>query len=89
MQYYKNLLWDKIKEIGGENFFDIQVDIKIVIEEYFYKYMVKGGDSFFKIVKYYYGDVFKYMVIFNVNIDQLKDFNFIYLDQELMIFFLV
>lgn len=62
------------------------VDIKVVNIDYFVKYIVKSGDFLSKIVKYYYGDVMKYMYIFNVNIDILKDFNVIYLDQELIIF---
>ena len=28
-QYEKNLMWDKIKEIGGENPSDIEADIKV------------------------------------------------------------
>jgi nucleoid-associated protein YgaU len=84
-QYHKNLLWDKIKEIGGENPSDIQADIKIATEDYFHKHTVKSGDSLSKIAKHYYGDASKYMVIFNANTDQLKDPNLIHPDQELTI----
>ncbi len=84
-QYHKNLLWDKIKEIGGENPSDLQADIKVATEDYFHKHTVKSGESLSKIAKQYYGDASKYMLIFNANTDQLKDPNLIHPDQELTI----
>ncbi|TXB61677.1 LysM peptidoglycan-binding domain-containing protein [Phaeodactylibacter luteus] len=87
-QYHKNLLWDKIKEIGGEKPSDIQADIKVATTEYFHKHTVKGGDSLSKIAKQYYGNANKYMAIFNANTDQLKDPNLIHPGQELTIPFI-
>lgn len=83
--YEKNLMWDKIKEIGGDNPSDLQADIKVETEDYFHKHTVKGGDSLSKISKHYYGDAGKYMHIFNANTDQLKDPNMIHPGQELTI----
>lgn len=84
-QYEKNLMWDKIKEIGGDNPSDLQADIKVETEDYFHKHTVKGGDSLSKIAKHYYGDAGKYMHIFNANTDQLKNPDMIHPGQELTI----
>ena len=84
-QYHKNLLWDKIKEIGGENPTDLEADIKVEIDAYFHKHTVVSGDSLSKIAKKYYGKANQYMHIFNANTDILKDPNMIYPDQELTI----
>jgi nucleoid-associated protein YgaU len=83
--YEKNLMWDKIKEIGGDNPSDLQADIKVETEDYFHKHTVKGGDSLSKIAKHYYGDAGKYMHIFNANTDQLKNPDLIHPGQELTI----
>ena len=83
--YEKNLMWDKIKEIGGDNPSDLQADIKVETEDYFHKHTVKGGDSLSKIAKQYYGDAGKYMHIFNANTDQLKNPDMIHPGQELTI----
>ena len=45
-QYEKNLLWDKIKEIGGENPSDIMADIKVEDESVYARHTVKSGDTF-------------------------------------------
>ena len=84
-QYHKNLLWDKIKEIGGESPADLMADIKVATTDYFAMHTVKSGDSLSKIAKHYYGDAMKYMHIFNANTDILKDPNVIHPDQELTI----
>ncbi len=51
----KNLLWDKIKEIGGEQPKDIEADIKYKEQGYFARHEVKSGDSLSKIAERYYG----------------------------------
>lgn len=84
-QYEKNLMWDKIKEIGGDSPSDLQADIKVETEDYFHKHTVKGGDSLSKIAKHYYGDAGKYMHIFKANTDQLKNPDMIHPGQELTI----
>lgn len=48
-------------------------------------YTVKSGDSLSKIAKSHYGDPMKYMEIFNVNKDILKDPNIIHPGQQLRI----
>ncbi|MFD1613596.1 LysM peptidoglycan-binding domain-containing protein [Gelatiniphilus marinus] len=83
--YHKNLLWDKIKEIGGENPSDIMADIKVADESVYHRHTVKSGETLGKIAKDYYGDVMKYKVIFKANSDILKNPDLIHPDQELII----
>ena len=83
--YEKNLLWDKIKEIGGKNPTDIMADIKIVDESVFHKHTVKSGETLGKIAKHYYGNAMKYKQIFAANTNILKTPDLIYPDQELII----
>ena len=84
-QYHKNLLWDKIKEIGGDQPSDIMADIRVRQTDYYAKHTVAKGDTLGKISKQYYGKAGAYMHIFNANTDILKDPNLIYPDQELTI----
>ena len=84
-QFEKDRLWDKIKEIGGENPMDIEADIKVGDTSVYHRHVVKSGDTLGKISKMYYGKASDYMKIFNANTDKLKDPNLIYPDQELVI----
>ncbi len=84
-QYEKNLLWDKIKAIGGENPSDVQADIKVADTSVFARHTVKSGETLGKIAKHYYGDASKYQKIFAANSDVLKNPDMIHPDQELVI----
>lgn len=84
-QYEKNLLWDKIKEIGGENPSDIKANITVADETIYAKHVVKGGESLSKIAKHYYGDPMKYKKIFEANSGILKNPDVIHPDQVLVI----
>lgn len=84
-QYEKNLLWDKIKEIGGESPSDIQADIKVEDTSVYHRHVVKSGESLSKIAKHYYGDPMKYKQIFEANTNILKNPDLIHPDQELII----
>lgn len=84
-QYEKNLLWDKIKAIGGENPTDIKADIKVADTSVYHRHLVKSGETLGKIAKHYYGDAMKYKKIFDVNTDILKDPDLIHPGQELII----
>ncbi|MAQ76799.1 MAG: peptidoglycan-binding protein [Aquimarina sp.] len=84
-QYEKNILWDKIKEIGGENPSDIKADIKVADDSVYHRHTVQKGESLSKIAKHYYGDPMKYTAIFEANTDKLKNPDLIYPDQELVI----
>lgn len=84
-QYEKNLLWDKIKEIGGEQPSDIMADIKVADTSVYARHTVKSGETLGKIAKHYYGDAMKYKAIFAANSDILKNPDVIHPDQELII----
>lgn len=84
-QYEKNQLWDKIKEIGGENPSDIQADIKVENSSIYHKHTVQGGESLSKIAKHYYKDPMKYNAIFEANRDKLDNPDVIHPGQELVI----
>lgn len=84
-QYEKNLIWDKIKEIGGQNPTDIAADIRVVDDSVYHRHIVKSGESLSKIAKHYYEDPMKYKEIFAANTHILKDPNLIHPGQELVI----
>ncbi|QDO94807.1 LysM peptidoglycan-binding domain-containing protein [Formosa sediminum] len=84
-QYEKNLLWDKIKAIGGENPTDIMANITVEDTSVFHRHTVKSGETLGKIAKQYYGDASKYQTIFKANSDILKNPDLIHPDQELII----
>jgi len=83
--YEKNLLWDKIKEIGGENPSDIMADIKVADTSVFHRHVVKRGETLGKIAQQYYGKASLYNKIFEANTDKLKNPDVIHPDQELVI----
>jgi LysM repeat protein len=72
-QYEKNIIWDKIKEIGGENPKDINADIKVSKPELFAVHAVKQGETLKDIAKKYLGDENKYKQIVEANRDVLSD----------------
>ncbi|MFV0565336.1 MAG: LysM peptidoglycan-binding domain-containing protein [Flavobacteriaceae bacterium] len=84
-QYEKNLIWDKIKEIGGEVPADLMADIKVADTSIFHKHTVKSGETLGKIAKQYYKDASKYQQIFKANTDILKNPDLIHPGQELVI----
>jgi LysM repeat protein len=84
-QYEKNLIWDKIKEIGGDNPTDIIADISVEDTTIFANHTVKSGDTLGKIAKNYYGNAMKYTAIFDANRNILKNPDVIHPGQELVI----
>ena len=44
-QYEKNLLWDEIKRIGGDNPSDIMADIKVADDSVYARHTVKKGET--------------------------------------------
>ena len=84
-QYEKNLIWDKIKEIGGESPSDIKANIIVADSSVYHRHTVKSGESLSKIAKHYYGDPMKYKQIFEANTNILKNPDLIHPDQVLVI----
>ncbi|WP_431124451.1 LysM peptidoglycan-binding domain-containing protein [Flagellimonas flava] len=83
--YEKNVLWDKIKEIGGQSPSDIKANITVGDDSVYHRHTVKSGESLSKIAKHYYGDAMKYKQIFEANTNILKNPDLIHPDQELVI----
>ncbi len=84
-QYEKNVIWDKIKEVGGEAQKEVSADIRVSNTEYYHLHTVESGESLSKISKHYYKDANKYMQIFNSNKDQLTNPDMIKVGQKLKI----
>ena len=84
-QYEKNIIWDKIKEIGGDQPSDIKANITVADDSVYHRHVVQSGESLSKIAKHYYGDPMKYKQIFEANTNILKNPDLIYPDQELVI----
>jgi nucleoid-associated protein YgaU len=84
-QYEKNLIWDKIKEVGGEMPADIEADIKVADDSVFHRHTVASGDTLGKIAKQYYGKATEYHAIFKANTDILDNPDVIFPGQELVI----
>ena len=84
-QYEKNLIWDKIKEIGGAEPSDIVADIRVENNDVYAKYVVQKGDTLGKIAKHFYGEPMKYTQIFKANTDILEHPDKIEIGQELVI----
>jgi nucleoid-associated protein YgaU len=83
--YEKNLLWDEIKRVGGENPSDILADIKVADESVYHRHTVASGESLSKIAKHYYRDPMKYKAIFEANRNILNNPDLIHPGQELII----
>jgi len=81
----KDLMWDEIKRVGGENASDIEADIKVRNHAIYAKHTVEKGESLSLIAKDYLGDVMAYKTIFAANSDTLDDPNKIFPGQELVI----
>ncbi|MEZ4811375.1 MAG: LysM peptidoglycan-binding domain-containing protein [Allomuricauda sp.] len=83
--YEKDILWDKIKEIGGQHPTDIKANITVEDDSVYHRHTVKGGESLSKISKHYYGDAMKYNKIFEANTNILKNPDLIHPGQVLVI----
>lgn len=84
-QYEKNIMWDMIKEIGGENPSDIKANITVADTSVYARHTVKSGESLSKIAKHYYGDPMKYKEIYAANTGVLKNPDLIHPGQVLAI----
>lgn len=84
-QYEKNLIWDEIKRVGGENPTDIMADIKVADASVYHRHTVESGESLSKIAKHYYKDPMKYHAIFEANRNILDNPDLIHPGQELVI----
>jgi nucleoid-associated protein YgaU len=84
-QYEKDILWDKIKEIGGQKPGDILANIIVDDTSVYHRHEVRSGESLSKIAKHYYGDAMKYPKIFEANRNILDNPDMIHPGQMLVI----
>ena len=84
-QRQKDLMWDEIKRVGGENPYDIEADIKVRNQSVYARHTVEKGESLSLIAKEYYSDPMAYKRIFAANTDTLDDPNKIFPGQDLVI----
>jgi len=78
----KKLFWDKIKTFGNWEK-EIAANINFKNKDILGVYTVQPGDSLSKIAKAHLGDTKKYMEIFNLNTDVLRDPDKISVGQKL------
>jgi len=81
-QNEKNLFWDKLKTFADWKG-QVAADIRVLNTDIYGYYTVQPGDSLSKIAKLHLGNAMKYMDIFNLNTDILKDPNVIQVGQKL------
>lgn len=84
-QYEKDILWDRIKEIGGQEPADILANIIVDDTSVYHRHEVKSGESLSKIAKHYYGNAMKYPQIFEANRNILDNPDMIHPGQVLVI----
>ena len=83
--YEKNLLWDEIKAVGGDEPCDIMANITVADDSVYHRHTVAKGETLGKIAKHYYGDAMKYKQIYEANTNILSNPDLIHPDQELVI----
>lgn len=83
--YEKDLLWNEIKRVGGDNPTDLMAEIQVANESIYHTHTVEKGDTLGHIAKHYYGKASKYPKIFDANRNILDDPNKIRPGQELVI----
>jgi nucleoid-associated protein YgaU len=84
-QYEKDILWDKIKEVGGEKPADLLANIIVEDTSVYHRHEVRSGESLSKIAKHYFGDPMKYKAIFEANRNILDNPDLIHPGQILVI----
>lgn len=84
----KELIMDKVNDIGGERPQDIYVNIDVEDEDdltHHKTYIVEEGDTLPSISEKIFGDRNRYMDIFNVNQNILSDPNKVGVGQEIVL----
>ena len=72
-QYEKNLMWDSIKAIGGDNPTDIVANISVADESVYHRHTVSSGETLGGIAKHYFKNAMKYKEIFAANTNTLDN----------------
>jgi nucleoid-associated protein YgaU len=80
----KDLFWDKLKSIPSWDT-EVAADIKVQRNDVYGYYTVQAGDTLSKLAKAHLGDAKRYMEIFNLNKDVLKNPDLIKVGQKLQV----
>ena len=72
-QYEKNLMWDSIKAIGGDNPTDILANISVADDSVYHRHTVASGETLGGIAKHYFKNAMKYKEIFAANTSVLDN----------------
>lgn len=80
----KDLFWDKLKTVSTWQT-EVDVNIGVMKSDVYGYYTVKAGDTLSKLAKAHLGDAKRYMEIFNLNKNILKDPDLIKVGQRLQL----
>jgi len=80
----KDLFWDKLKAVSTWQT-EVEVNIGVQKTDVYGYYTVKSGDTLSKLAKAHLGDAKRYMEIFNVNKNILKDPDKIQVGQKIQL----
>lgn len=80
----KDRFWDKLKTIAGwQN--EVEVNLNVQKTDVYGFYTVQAGDTLSKLAKAHLGDPKRYMEIFNINKDVLKNPDLIKVGQTIQL----
>ena len=80
----KDLFWDKLKTVATWQT-DVEVNISVQKTDVYGYYTVQSGDTLSKLAKAHLGDPKRYMEIFNLNKDVLKNPDLIKVGQKIQL----
>jgi nucleoid-associated protein YgaU len=80
----KDLFWDKLKTVATWQT-EVEVNIGVAKTDVYGFYTVQAGDTLSKMAKAHLGDGKRYMEIFNLNKNVLKDPDMIKVGQKLQL----
>jgi nucleoid-associated protein YgaU len=80
----KDLFWDRLKAIPSWDT-EVAADIKVQRTDVYGYYTVQSGDTLSKVAKAHLGDAKRYMEIFNLNKDVLKNPDLIKVGQKIQL----
>jgi nucleoid-associated protein YgaU len=80
----RDLFWDKLKTIPNwQN--EVEVNLTVQKTDIYGYYTVQAGDTLSKLAKAHLGDAKRYMEIFNLNKDVLKNPDLIKVGQKIQL----
>lgn len=80
----RDLFWDKLKTMANwQN--ELDVNLAVQKTDVYGYYTVQSGDTLSKLAKAHLGDAKRYMEIFNLNKDVLKDPDLIKVGQKIQL----